>query len=361
MENLVTIKALPTFFKGKKVFVTGHTGFKGSWLCAWLHTMGARVTGYALPPQYDDSLYSLLQPLHLFADIHADIRDTEKLQQVINDLQPDYVFHLAAQPLVRRSYQIPAETFDVNVTGTANVLEAVNNLPGKCSIVVITTDKVYENKEDGSLFKEDDTLSGHDPYSASKAAAEIVVKSFQRSFFHSGQNDISRKSLASARAGNVIGGGDWSEDRIMPDIIRSLLNDKVISVRNPSAIRPWQHVLEPLAGYLLLAAQLNEHPTKFSTAFNFGPYPHDHLEVENFVGEAIACWGKGEWKDVSLPNQLHEANVLKLDIFKAKNQLGWIPKLTAQEAIKWTIDWYKHPKDEQADFSFRQIEKFISL
>ncbi len=361
MENLVSLHDLPAIFKDKKVFVTGHTGFKGAWLCAWLHSMGATIAGYSLAPEYENGLYSLLKPMNLFEDTIADIRDKPKLSEAITAFQPDYVFHLAAQPLVRRSYQIPAETFDVNVTGTAIVLEVVKNLPNKCTVVVVTTDKVYENKEDGSLFKEDDVLAGHDPYSASKAATEIVVKSFQRSFFHPQQDAASRKSLASARAGNVIGGGDWSSDRIMPDIVRSLLTSQVIEVRNPSAVRPWQHVLEPLAGYLQLAAMLHNHPEKYSQAYNFGPLPKDHLEVKDFVQEAIQCWGNGAWKDVSEPGQLHEAGVLKLDISKAKNELGWVPKLSADEAIQWTIDWYKADSSKQVNCTFQQIEKYQSL
>ena len=350
-----------SFYRGKKVFITGHTGFKGSWLAAILHHAGARVKGYALAPDYENSLNSLLQPLTLAESVIADIRDKHRLSKEINSFQPDLIFHLAAQPLVRRSYEIPAETFEVNVAGTANLLESVISLAGKCSVVVITTDKVYDNKEQHILYSESDILGGYDPYSASKACTELVVSSFRNSFFSTEVFQNHHKSIASARAGNVIGGGDWSRDRIIPDIIRSLQENKNIEVRNPNAVRPWQHVLEPLAGYLLLGEKLYRQDGAFSRAFNFGPEPDDHLTVSDLVKEAISCWGSGNWTNKSEPGQPHEAGLLKLDINLAKEMLGWKPKLNAAEAVKWTINWYHQPANKQAEFTFHQIREFLAL
>lgn len=360
MENLVM--QLASYYHNKKVFITGHTGFKGAWLCALLYNLNAEIKGYALEPEYIDGLYQMLQPFINIQSVIADIRDKELLQKEIEIFQPDYIFHLAAQPLVRRSYEIPAETFDVNVTGTANVLEAVINLKKKCTVVIITTDKVYENKENNSiLYNEDDALGGYDPYSASKACAELVVGSFRNSFFNIKNYSTHQKAIASVRAGNVIGGGDWNKDRIIPDIIRSLQNNKPIKVRNPKAVRPWQHVLEPLSGYLLLAGLLNDDAQKFSTAYNFGPLPNDHLSVKELVETAIKVWGKGEWNDISNADDPHEANLLRLDISRVQKELNWQPKLNAQQSIEYTIDWYKQSSETLAAFTFQQINNYFSL
>ena len=237
MENLVNLRS---WYEGKKVFVTGHTGFKGAWLTAVLHSLGARVKGYALEPDNRNGLFGVLEPLQLVDSVIADIRDPERLHKELRDFAPDYVFHLAAQPLVRRSYEIPAETFEVNVTGTAHLLEGVSRLDHPCRVIVITTDKVYENKETDTLYREEDLLGGYDPYSASKACAELVVSSFRHSFFNPATVAVHQKAIASARAGNVIGGGDWSKDRIIPDVVRSLAGNGTIEVRNPAAVRPWQ-------------------------------------------------------------------------------------------------------------------------
>ncbi|HVS97172.1 MAG TPA: CDP-glucose 4,6-dehydratase [Puia sp.] len=355
MESLVAA------YSGKKVFITGHTGFKGSWLTAFLHELGAACRGYALAPEDDRQLFCLLAPLSLIDSIEADIRDGQRLTEALTAFDPDFVFHLAAQPLVRRSYEIPAETFEVNVTGTAHLLEAVRQLNKPCTVVVITTDKVYENKEQDVLYGEDDMLGGYDPYSTSKACAELVVSSYRRSFFDPAHFASHRKGVATARAGNVIGGGDWSRDRILPDIVRALEQGETITVRNPSAVRPWQHVLEPLTGYLLLGALLSGDATRYSKPFNFGPLPDGHLSVSQLVTTAIAAWGSGQWKDVSTPGALHEAGLLKLDISRAVKELGWQPKLDARQAIEWTIDWYKRPEGEQAAYTFRQIKSYLAL
>ena len=361
METVVNQQQLSAAYKNKKVFVTGHTGFKGAWLCGWLHQLGAEVKGYALAPEHKESLYCLMEPLNILESVIADVRDKKRLEQELLDFAPDYIFHLAAQPLVRRSYQIPAETFEVNVVGTANLLEGVKKLKGKCAIVIVTTDKVYENKEQDILYKEADVLGGYDPYSASKACTEIVVSSFRNSFFNVDEVANHQKGIATARAGNVIGGGDFSDDRIVPDIVRALQHDRTIELRNPHAVRPWQHVLEPLGGYLLLGEQLYHQPARFSQAFNFGPVPSDHLEVAQLAEIAVKSWGHGNFVSIGNAHQPHEANLLKLDIEKAMVELKWKPKLSASQAIDWTMKWYKKDWHNALAFSFEQIENYMRL
>ncbi len=360
MESLVNQDNLEKFYKGKKVFVTGHTGFKGAWFITWLRLLGAEIKGYALPPESSESIYNIIEPHVSHASVIADIRDKKKLKKEIIGFNPDFIFHFAAQALVRRSYNIPAETFDVNVVGTANILEAMIPLKHKCTTIIITTDKVYENKEEQIPFIETDRLGGHDPYSASKACTEIVVQSFSKSFFSIDKFEDHQKTVASARAGNVIGGGDWNADRIIPDIVKHLQDGKKIPVRNPDAVRPWQHVLEPLGGYLLAAAILNENKN-LSRSYNFGPEIQDHLKVKDLVKIAIDCWESGEWLDVSDVEQPHEAGVLKLNIDLAKKELNWQPKLDSKMAIKWTIDWYRQKKSNLYDFTLQQIKNYQSI
>ena len=366
MESLVN-NILEKTYAGKKVFVTGHTGFKGAWLITWLHLLGATVKGYALKPENEKDIFNIVSPHVNIENVIADIRDKQKLQQEIFSFQPDFIFHLAAQPLVRRSYEIPAETFEVNAIGTANLLEALIHLEKKCTIVIVTTDKVYENKERNRSYKEKDRLGGYDPYSASKACTEIVTKSFHQSFFNPDSyrdNKIGshKKALATARAGNVIGGGDYNKDRIIPDIINHLNLGEAIPVRSPNAVRPWQHVLEPLSGYLLLGALLDDTESyrdgKISSSYNFGPKKKDHLTVEKLVDIAISCWGDGSWKDISDASQPHEAGILKLNINRAKKELKWTPKLKSEEAIQWTIDWYKQPEEMLFDYTIAQIKSY---
>lgn len=356
MESMVT--AIATYYQGKKVLVTGHTGFKGAWLVSWLHLLGANVKGYSLAPEGDNSLYGIVAPHVAMQSMIADIRDKERLTREVLSFKPDIIFHLAAQALVRRSYAIPAETFEVNAVGTANLLEAVHALEGKCTVVVITTDKVYENKEIDYHYNENDVLGGYDPYSASKAATEIVVSSFRNSFFNTAKYATHGKAVASVRAGNVIGGGDWSKDRIIPDIVRALANKETVAVRNPKAVRPWQHVLEPLSGYLLTGMLLDQDAVKYSGAYNFGPEADDHLPVKDLVTTAIGSWGQGEWKDTSDNTQPHEAGLLQLDIAKAKKELHWHPKLNSREAIEWTISWYRQPADTLFDYTLQQIKTY---
>lgn len=359
MEKVVKVSELSTFFEGKKVFITGHSGFKGSWLSLWLVTLGAELFGYALPPEYNNFIYS-----ELFTEKNetlADIRDVKRLEEAILNFEPDYFFHLAAQPLVRKSYDFPLETFDTNIMGTANVLSALRKLKKKCTVVIVTTDKVYENLEQPIFYNEDDRLGGFDPYSASKACAELVTNAFRNSFFNQ-KTDEQNIKIATARAGNVIGGGDYSVDRIIPDIIRAIESNQSVVIRNPKSIRPWQHVLEPLAGYLILAANLAaQNETSLQGAFNFGPLENGHLTVGRLVEVAIGVYGKGDWKIVSSKSAPHEAETLKLDISKSNEILDWRPKLDAETSVQWTMDWYKQKDADKFTYSNLQIQNYIEL
>ncbi|WP_375416574.1 CDP-glucose 4,6-dehydratase [uncultured Hymenobacter sp.] len=335
-------------YAGKKVFLTGHTGFKGSWLLYWLHSLGAEVKGYALPPDTTPSLYELVNGGQLCNSVFADLNDRSTLTQALLDFAPDFVFHLAAQPLVRLSYQIPVETFQTNAIGTAYLLDALRQLDQPCTVVLITTDKVYENQEWVYPYRETDRLGGYDPYSASKACAELVINSYVQSFFNPADYGRHHKGIAVGRAGNVIGGGDWALDRIVPDIVRALEAGEPVQVRNPHAVRPWQHVLEPLGGYLLLGAQLAREPQLYGGAWNFGPHIQDALPVAVLADTALRAWGAGTYETPELANQPHEAGLLKLDISKAYNELGWEPKYDAATSIQKSIAWYKAWQDGQS-------------
>jgi CDP-glucose 4,6-dehydratase len=348
-------------FKNTNVMVTGHTGFKGSWLIAILNRLGANVTGYALEPNTTPNLYEVINGDHLCNSIIGDIRDTHKLHQAILDAQPDYIFHLAAQPIVRTSYDIPAETFEVNGIGTANVLDGMRLLEKDCVGVMITTDKVYENNENGRAYKESDRLGGHDPYSASKAVAEIIIDSYRKSFFSKTKFPKYQKPIASGRAGNVIGGGDWAADRLIPDIVRALSENQPIQIRNPHSVRPWQHVLEPLNGYLTLATKMSKNPIMYADSFNFGPKAHDVLTVQQMTEMALEIWGKGEFLFPDLDNQPHEAGLLSLSIKKAETILNWKPFWNAQQALQNSLEWYKAFYMGESVFPImnNQIDQFI--
>ena len=332
------------FYKGKTVLVTGHTGFKGSWLSVWLHEMGARVIGYSLDTLYENDNFVLSGIGDKIVDLRGDIRDKDRLSEVMSTYRPDIVFHLAAQALVRLSYEIPAETYEVNLMGTINVLEAIRTTESVKVGVFITTDKCYENKEQIWGYRENEAMGGYDPYSSSKAACEIAIASWRRSFFHPDDFEKHGKSILSARAGNVIGGGDRGLDRIIPDCIKSLEANKPIEIRSPNSIRPWQHVLEPLNGYLLLAKKAYEEPSAYCEAWNFGPKDDSIATVWDVATLVVNAYGKGTLKDVSNKQNVHEATLLRLDISKARFKLGWQPLLSLQENIELTVDWYKRYK-----------------
>lgn len=361
-NSKIMIDVFNNFYKGKKVLVTGHTGFKGSWLSIWLHELGAEVVGVGLEP-YSEKDNFVLSGIgkKIKADIRADIRDGEKMKEIFALYQPEIVFHLAAQPLVRLSYEIPVETYQTNVMGTINIMEAIRATESVKVGVMITTDKCYDNKEQMRGYKEDDPFGGYDPYSSSKGACEIAIQSWRRSFFN--PEDYGKKhhvSLASVRAGNVIGGGDWAKDRIIPDCIRALEAGKPIEIRSPKAVRPWEHVLEPLSGYMLLAQKMWEHPTEYCEGWNFGPEQESVLTVWEVASAMIKNFGYGELKDVSDPNALHEANLLMLDITKVKTRLGWKPRLDAKECAILTSDWYKRYKTEDVyDICIEEIASFL--
>lgn len=350
------------FFRNKRVLVTGHTGFKGSWLTMFLNKLGAQVMGIALAPKTSEDFY-VVNKLDQLCDSHiCDISDYQSTQKKITNFQPDLIFHLAAQPLVRYSYTNPLETYRTNVMGTANLLESIKNINNKCAVVIITTDKVYQNKEWHYPYRENDRLGGKDPYSASKSCVEVLVSSYSHSFFHPDQIRNHQKTIATARAGNVIGGGDWSEDRLFPDIIRAIRSDSEIVIRNPNSIRPWQHVLEALYGYLLLGTHLYNDPIKYTGAWNFGPYSEEALSVEEVLKTAIGIFGKGIYRVEKRINAPHEATLLKLDISKALNVLHWKPQLSTIEAIKCTLQWYKellNNKETIFEYSKKCIHDYL--
>jgi len=353
-------ETLRNTYKDKRVFLTGHTGFKGSWLLLILKELGAVVKGYSLAPKHDRDLYIQIKGDELCQSVIADGGDADRLRSELLDFQPDFVFHFAAQALVIDSYKDPLFTYETNVTGTANVLEALRFLEKQCSSVLITTDKVYENKEIDYAYKETDELGGFDPYSNSKACAELVISSYRRSFFSPKTYTEHLQAVASARSGNVIGGGDWSENRIVPDIVRSLESSEKLIVRNPNAVRPWQHVLDPLNAYLWLGHKMRTEGADFFEAFNFGPELEDKLSVQELVETALESWGSGEFEICENPDAVHEAGLLMLDIEKAKSKLGWSPKYRAKQAIHETIDWYKNAGKEQRAYSLKQIKNFYS-
>jgi len=332
------------YYKGKKVLVTGHTGFKGSWLTVWLEKLGAKVIGYSLDPYSDKDNFVIAGIKDRIKDIRGNILDMPSLLQVFQDHSPEIVFHLAAQPLVRLSFDIPRQTFEENVMGTVNVLECVRLTDSVKSCICITSDKCYDNKEWVWGYRENDPMGGYDPYSASKGCSEVVIGSYIHSFFNPKDYRIHGKVVASVRAGNVIGGGDWSKDRIIPDIIRGIENNVPIEVRNPRSIRPWQHVLEPLSGYMWLCSQLHNEPQKYSGGWNFGPSNESIITVETVVRKVHENMGQGEMRDVSDSNQPHEAKLLNLDCSKAHFLLQWGSALNIDECLMLTAAWYKKYK-----------------
>ncbi len=340
MESMVNTGLFNNTYQGTKVLLTGHTGFKGSWLTYWLHELGATVTGLSLDIPTHPNHFELLQPD--ISSLTGDIRNFENVQKAFNESQPEIVFHLAAQALVRNSYHHPLQTLDTNIIGTANVLEAARRCNTVKAIVNITSDKCYENLETDIAYKETDRMGGYDPYSASKGCAELIANSYRNSFFNT--NDYKSTHhilLASARAGNVIGGGDWAEDRLIPDIIRASVKGQPVMIRNPRSTRPWQHVLEPLSGYLLLGSRLLEEDKEMSDGWNFGPKHNETLTVEEVLNKMKSVWSNLSYNINADPHQLHEATLLKLDCSKANSRLNWSPVWNMDTAIEKTADWYK--------------------
>jgi len=350
-------------FNGKKVFLTGHTGFKGAWMLQLLHHLGAIVKGYSLAPEQDQDLYNQINGEALcYASVIDDIRNAQVLQGEIIRFEPDFVFHFAAQALVRKSYEIPVDTFSTNVMGTVHILEAMRHLETPCTGIIITTDKVYENNEKGLPFLEQDKLGGYDPYSASKAASEIAISSYINSFFNPADYTVHQKSIVSMRAGNVIGGGDYSTDRIIPDIVRAIQQDVPVQLRNPQSVRPWQHVIEPLYAYLQMAAHLQEHPTQYATAYNIGPEAADVLDVKTVTEQFIQAFGRGQYETPAQNGTaVHEAKLLLLDNTRIKEDIGFRPKLNAQQAIEWTAEWYADKERTAAEKCCAQLEAYMAL
>lgn len=345
-------------YKNKKVFITGHSGFKGSWLTIYLQKIGAKVLGYSLEPNTEPNLFSICDVKEGITNVFGDIRDEEKLTKTMLKFKPDIIFHLAAQPIVRQSYKEPKLTYETNVMGTLNVYEAARKCDSVKAIVSITTDKCYENKEWIYGYRENDPMGGYDPYSSSKACVELLSSSYRRSFF-----EEKGTLLATTRAGNVIGGGDFAEDRLIPDFARSILKEKPIIIRNPLATRPWQHVLEPLSGYLALGAELLNGNIEFATAWNFGPNDSDILSVQDILDECIKVLDKGSY-ELDRSFQPHEANSLKLDISKAKAELKWQPVKNIHKAIEDTMSWYKNYFEGNTDmreYTINQIQEYINL
>lgn len=351
----------PDFWSGKRVFITGHTGFKGSWLCLLLNNFGAKVTGYSLPPPTNPSLYADANISRDVETIFGDIRDEVRLSSALKNARPEIVLHLAAQPLVRYSYQAPSETFSINVLGLVNLLEAVRRADSVRAVVNVTSDKCYENREWSWAYRETEAMGGFDPYSSSKGCAELVTAAYRRSYFNPDTYAKHGVALASARAGNVIGGGDWSADRLVPDILRALLAGEEIIVRNPEAIRPWQHVLEPLSGYLMLAEKLASNGPEFADAWNFGPSEDDARPVKWIVDYLVKAWGEGASFRLSVEAGPHEAHFLKIDSSKARQQLGWRPKWTLPSALDAVVEWGRGYSDKVSirNGTIKQIEAYM--
>ena len=349
------------FWQGKRVFLTGHTGFKGSWLSLWLQSLGAEVTGYALTPPTNPSLFEAAKVADGMKSIIGDVRDVDALKKATQDASPEIVIHMAAQPLVRRSYTNPVETYATNVMGSVHLLEAVRNTKGVKAVVNVTSDKCYENREWLWGYREDEAMGGYDPYSNSKGCAELVTAAYRASFFNPDHYKKHGVAVASARAGNVIGGGDWAGDRLIPDFIRAIVAGETVVIRSPNAIRPWQHVLEPLSGYLILAEKLYTEGSQFADAWNFGPSDSDAKSVKWIINQLVENWADGAgFKIDSSAADLHEAHFLKLDCSKAKMSLGWKPQWDAGEAVRRICAWHKAHLDGQdmKKYVLREIEQY---
>ena len=350
-------------WRRRRVLLTGHTGFKGGWLALWLSGLGAKVRGYSLDPCTEPNLFTLASVGRIVEDVRGDMRDYSKFENSMRDFAPEVVFHMAAQPIVRRSYADPVSTYTTNVLGTVHLLEAVRRTPGVRAVVCITTDKVYQNREWVWPYRETDPLGGYDPYSSSKACAEIVSAAYRSSFFSPERFHEHHVALATARAGNVIGGGDWSEDRLIPDLVRGFCSGKPVLIRQPNAIRPWQHVLEPLRGYLMLAERLLAENTRCASAYNFGPGDEATWPVERIANKLAQMWGNGAAWARDPEAGAHETHYLRLDASKARTELGWEPKLKIETALEWTMAWYRawRQRENMAEFTKTQILEYEKL
>lgn len=348
----------PAFWKGKRVLLTGHTGFKGGWLSLWLQSMGAQVVGYALAPPTNPSLFEVAQVGQGMTSIIGDIRDLAQLKKVFAEHKPEIVIHMAAQPLVRYSYVEPVETYSTNVMGTVNLLEAVRSTGSVRAVVNVTTDKCYENREWVWGYRENEAMGGYDPYSSSKGCAELVTAAYRKSYFHSEKYKEHGVAIASGRAGNVIGGGDWADDRLIPDIMRAITGGKPVHIRNPNAIRPWQHVLEPLSGYLILAQKLFEDGATYAEGWNFGPNDEDAKPVQWIVEKLTQSWDEGASWLLDGGDHPHEAHYLKLDCSKAKARLNWYPRWHLEEALSKIVEWQRkyHQREHMQAVTLEQIE-----
>ncbi len=350
------------FWRGKRVLLTGHTGFKGSWMSLWLQSMGAQLVGFALAPPTKPSLFEVAGIEQGMTSIIGDIRNLEHIRAVFAEHQPEIVIHMAAQPLVRYSYIEPVETYSTNVMGVVNLLEAVRSTTSVKAVVNVTTDKCYENREWAWGYRENEAMGGYDPYSSSKGCAELVTAAYRNSYFHTEKYHEHGVAIASARAGNVIGGGDWAEDRLIPDIMRAITEGRAVNIRNPHAIRPWQHVLEPLSGYLLLAQKLYENGTTYAEGWNFGPNDEDAKPVQWIVERLTQSWGEGASWTVDGGEHPHEAHYLKLDCSKAKGQLNWHPHWHLDEALVKIVGWHQAYRDEKdmREITLQQISAYCA-
>ena len=356
------VELKPEFWRNRRVFVTGHTGFKGSWLCLWLQSLGAEITGYALKPPTSPSLFEVAGVAQGMTSIEGDVRDLKALGEAMRTAAPEIVIHMAAQPLVRYSYENPIETYETNVMGTVSVLEAVRTTSSVRAVVNVTTDKCYENREWVWGYRENDPMGGYDPYSSSKGCAELVSAAYRSSFFNPADYEKHRVAVATVRAGNVIGGGDWAADRLIPDTLSAFSKGQPVSVRNPRSIRPWQHVLEPLNGYLILAERLYEDGVRYAEAWNFGPADEDARPVGWIVKEMAGLWGGAATYQFARGDHRHEAAFLKLDISKARSLLGWSPKWSLAVALSHIVDWHRAflASDDMRSKSISQISEFQS-
>ncbi|MDX8392209.1 MAG: CDP-glucose 4,6-dehydratase [Mariprofundaceae bacterium] len=355
LEGLVV---KPFLWKGKRVFITGHTGFKGGWLCLWLKKLGAEVTGYALQPATTPDFFTAARVHDGMCSLIGDVADRDALTRAMVEAKPDVVIHMAAQALVRYSYQHPVETYATNVMGTVHVLEAVRHCDSVRGVLVVTSDKCYENRERKAGYREDEAMGGFDPYSNSKGCAELVVAAYRQSFFAAS----GKVAIATARAGNVIGGGDWSADRLIPDMVRAFQAGETVCIRNPDAVRPWQHVFEALHGYLLLLEHMNDDSVFFSQAWNFGPDDEGARDVAWIAEHFASAWGDADWRIQADAEALHEAGLLKLDCSKARRELSWRPVLELEQSIRWIANWYRYHRDgeDMVAHSMQQLAAYQS-